>query len=122
MFNEGACEEIYRHASGSFRLGPEPEWSEGCGQLRSRLGEWRSLDVRETIHCSTDGSVICINGLIAFAKGSYPFQIAWELKDGSPALFWLALGNPRQQMLNWPGAYLMPKPLRPLCGLDFCAS
>ena len=87
MFNEGACEPIYREADHSFRLGPAPQWTAQCEQLRKRLGEWRSFEVQKTINCSTDNSQICIIGLASFANGSYPFKVAWQLNDAKPALF-----------------------------------
>ncbi len=39
MFNEGACEPIYREADGAFRLGPMPQWTVQCFEDDSENGE-----------------------------------------------------------------------------------
>jgi hypothetical protein len=101
MFNAGECDPICHEADGSFRLGPEPEWTAQCEQLRKRLGEWRSFKVRKSINCATDYSQICTIGLASFANGSYRLQVAWHLKNAKPLLFALFLGDPRALILNW---------------------
>ena len=110
MFNEGACEPIYRGADGSFRLGPMPKWTVQCEQLRKRLGEWRSFEVQEIINCSTENSQICITGLASFANASYPFEIVWNLTGAGPALFALSIGDPKARILNWTPWLFEPKP------------
>jgi hypothetical protein len=121
MFNVGACERIYREADDSFRLGPGPQWTAECGQLRRRLGEWRSFDAEKTTNCSTDGS-ICISGLASFANGSYPFEIVWNLVDAKPALFALYVGDPKARILRWEPILFERKLVAPLCDSDFCVS
>jgi hypothetical protein len=110
MFNEVACEAIYREADNSFRLGPEPQWTVQCEQLRGRLGEWRSFEVQKTINCSTENSQICITGLASFANASYPFEVVWNLAGAKPALFALSLGDPKARILNWVPWLFEPKP------------
>jgi hypothetical protein len=115
MFNEGACERIYRGADGSFRLGPMPKWTEQCEELRKRLGEWRSFEVQEIINCSTENSQICITGLASFANASYPFEIVWNVTGAGPALFALSIGDPKARILNWVPWFFQPK-LGPIAG------
>ena len=110
MFNEGACEPIYREADDSFRLGPAPQWTAQCEQLRRRVREWRSFEVQKIINCSTDNSQICSIGLASFANGSYPLQVVWQLNGAKPALFALFLGDPKALILNWAPLFFEPKP------------
>ena len=110
MFNEGACGPIYREGDDSFRLGPGPQWTVQCEQLRRRLGEWRSFEVQRTINCSTENSQICIIGLASFANASYPFEVVWNLTAAEPALFALSLGDPKARILNWVPWFFEPKP------------
>jgi hypothetical protein len=121
MFNVGACEPIYREADDSFRLGPRPQWTTQCEQLRRQLGEWRSFEVRKTINCSS-GSMICIEGLASFANGSYPFEIVWNLVDAKPALFALYFGDPKARILRWEPILFERKLVAPLCDSAFCVS
>jgi hypothetical protein len=72
IFNRGACEQIYRDAAvGSFRLGPEQQWTEQCQPLRIRIGPWRSFSAQEAVHCSTDDSVVCVDGTALFESGPH---------------------------------------------------
>ena len=107
MFNEGACEPIYRAADKSFRLGPGPQWTVQCERLRIRLGEWRSFEVQNAINCGI--SQICITGLASFAYASYPFEAVWNLVGSRPALFALSLGDPKARILDWEPLRFEPK-------------
>ena len=102
VFNDGPCEPIYAAAAAYFRRQDSLDWSSECERLKTELGSWRSFQVTGSQRCAAPEVVVCIGGPAEFEKGKKQIDLAWQLTQNGPQLFWIAVQQDEQHWKQIP--------------------
>jgi hypothetical protein len=88
LYNQGACEEIYRTASAYFQSHETRDrWKQDCQQLRSRLGALTEFQSESDVSWPIGGvGIVWVRGPARFEKGSGVARFDWSLEEDRPAL------------------------------------
>ena len=103
-FNRGACRKIADESDEVFRAS-NADWIEVCGQMRKKLGWWRSFRAQLDHTDGVPTMRVVVYGEAEFAKGRYHLETVWHFDRGRAELFSLGLWGGGEQIQ-------IPAPLR----------
>ena len=92
LFNQNACEGIYKQSTAFFRTQPLADWVYRCDKLRQQLGDWQTFETVSADACSSRPKSICfVDGSALFAKQKVEMTIGWRVEAGQLRLLFWAL-------------------------------